>query len=35
VQVVIAMHKQELGPRLVSKIIAQSGLTPAEFLKHI
>jgi len=35
VQVVIAMHKRELGPVLVRKIITQSGLTAEEFLKHV
>jgi predicted RNA binding protein YcfA (HicA-like mRNA interferase family) len=34
-QVIIAMHKRELGPRIVRKIIAQAGLTPGEFLKHV
>ena len=31
----IAMHKRELGPVLVRKIIAQAGLTAEEFLKHV
>lgn len=35
VQVLIAMHKRELGRRYLSKIIAQAGLTAEEFLNHI
>ena len=33
--VIIAMHKRELGPRMIRKIIAEAGLTREEFLEHI
>ena len=33
--VVVAMHNGELPPGTVADIVAQAGLTPEEFLKHV